>query len=380
MKIYLVGGAVRDELLGLPVKENDWVVVGSTVEDMIARGYKQVGKDFPVFLHPQTNEEYALARVERKIKPGYQGFSFNSSNSVTLEEDLSRRDLTINAMAKTEDGDIIDPYHGQDDLHHRLLKHVSPAFAEDPVRILRIGRFAARYHKLGFHVAPETNFLMEQMVDAGEVDALVPERVWKELERALGEQSPEQFFYVLNDCHALAKLFPHLTPTGDGIKALRMAAKVSQDPMIRFAALLHAYPETTEDPTQQLPDDERKKTINQLCRHYRVPNHFRELATLTALHAKTAFNAQNLTPHELLQLLSTLDIFRREERFHDFVIACHAIAKATGTDWDGNWLTAAMNEVKKVDVQALVEKSLNGNELAAELKESRLQQLQSWLK
>src|SRR3990167_2277218 len=231
MKIYLVGGAVRDKLLGWPVKERDWVVVGATVNDMLGLGYRQVVKEFPVFLHPKTNEEYALARMERKTEPGYKGFAFDSSPTVTLEEDLLRRDLTINAMAiAVEDVDkkkpaIIDPYHGQDDLNKKLLRHVSPAFAEDPVRILRVGRFLARYASLGFKVAPETTELMCKMTAAGEVDALVAERVWKELERALGEKNPEKFFDVLASCHAMSILFPHLHVDGAGMAALKEAVK-----------------------------------------------------------------------------------------------------------------------------------------------------------
>ncbi len=208
MKTYLVGGAVRDELLGLPVRERDWVVVGATAAQMLDLGYRQVGRDFPVFLHPETHEEHALARTERKTAPGYRGFVVHAEPDVTLEEDLLRRDLTINAMARDEAGGLIDPFNGRADLEARLLRHVSPAFAEDPVRILRVARFAARFAHLGFRVADETRALMRRMVAAGEVDALVPERVWQEMERALGEGSPATFFEVLRDCGALAVLFP----------------------------------------------------------------------------------------------------------------------------------------------------------------------------
>lgn len=216
MKIYLVGGAVRDELLGIPYHEKDWVVVGATAEEMLAKGYRQVGKDFPVFLHPKTNEEYALARTERKVSKGYTGFTFNAAPEVTLEEDLQRRDLTINAIAKAEDGTIIDPFHGREDLQNKILRHVSPAFSEDPVRILRIARFAARYGD--FTIAPETLALMKQMVVSGEVDALVPERVWKEWQRALSEKHPEKFFEVLAACGAMAILFPEISPENAGRK------------------------------------------------------------------------------------------------------------------------------------------------------------------
>ncbi|MBL8250581.1 MAG: multifunctional CCA tRNA nucleotidyl transferase/2'3'-cyclic phosphodiesterase/2'nucleotidase/phosphatase, partial [Candidatus Competibacter sp.] len=210
MTIYLVGGAVRDELLGLPVKERDWVVVGATPEELLARGFQPVGKDFPVFLHPRTREEYALARTERKTAPGYYGFDIRAGSEVTLEDDLLRRDLTINAMARDGQGRLIDPYHGRRDLEARRLRHVSPAFAEDPVRILRLARFSARYAALGFQVAPETLALMRQMVASGEVDALVPERVWAETVRALGEIRPERFFETLRACGALARIFPEI--------------------------------------------------------------------------------------------------------------------------------------------------------------------------
>lgn len=205
MKIYLVGGAVRDQVLGLPVKEKDWVVVGATVDDMLRAGYRQVGKDFPVFLHPKTGEEYALARTERKVGRGYTGFAFDAAPTVSLEEDLKRRDLTINAMAQTSTGEIIDPYHGQEDLEKKILRHVSPAFAEDPVRILRVARFNARF---GFDVAPDTLQLMRKMVAQGEVDALVAERVWKELERALLEQHPENFFYCISCLQRIRHTLP----------------------------------------------------------------------------------------------------------------------------------------------------------------------------
>ena len=210
METYLVGGCVRDDLLGRPSKDRDWVVVGSNPDEMLAAGYKSVGKDFPVFLHPKSKEEYALARTERKTAPGYAGFSFHADADVTLEQDLSRRDLTINALARDEQGNIIDPYRGQQDIKDKILRHVSPAFAEDPVRILRIARFAARFAELGFTIADETMSLMQNMVKSGEVDALVSERVWQETERALGENTPARYFQVLRDCGALVRIFPEV--------------------------------------------------------------------------------------------------------------------------------------------------------------------------
>lgn len=375
MKIYLVGGAVRDKLLGLPVNERDWVVVGASVEDMLKLGYKQVGKEFPVFLHPKTGEEYALARMERKVKPGYKGFTFDTSPDVTLEEDLIRRDLTINAMAETPDGKIEDPYHGKQDLEQKILRHVSPAFAEDPVRILRVGRFLARYAHMGFHVAPETIELMRNMVAAGEVDALVAERVWKELERALGEKNPEKFFEVLKQCGALPKLFPHLEKDSKGICALKSACKITPNSAVRFAALFHS---TT------------KQNIAEISKRYRVPNAYHELAKLTALHYEKALSAQTLSADELLSLFSALDIYRRKERFHDFLFACAAIGIATESEQDDeylktrmgylmNWLHNCAHAAKSADVQALIAQGLEGAALAEKLKEKRLEKITEFL-
>lgn len=366
MKIYLVGGAVRDKLLGIPHQEKDWVVVGATVEDMLNQGYRQVGKEFPVFLHPKTNEEYALARMERKVKPGYKGFTFDTSPNVTLEDDLIRRDLTINAMAETPDGQLIDPYHGKEDLKARILRHVSPAFAEDPVRILRVARFIARYAHLGFKIAPETIQLMQKMVLAGEVDALVPERVWKELERAFAEKNPEQFFASLDACKALAVLFPQLNMAGDGIKALNQATQLTDSPLIRFSALFHDLP----DPKMDLSD---------LHRRYRIPNAYRELANLTAMHYQTAMQTRNLSADELLDLLQKLDIFRRKERFEDFLMACQAIAKARQLPFDASRLKALAMAANDINIQALLSQGYEGQAFAEKLKEERKQKIADWL-
>lgn len=366
MKIYLVGGAVRDKLLGLPVKEKDWVVVGATVKDMLAKGFRQVGKEFPVFLHPETNEEYALARMERKTDPGYKGFVFDTSPHVTLEEDLIRRDLTVNAMAETPEGELIDPYHGKQDLENKILRHVSPAFAEDPVRILRIGRFLARYASLGFHVAPETITLMQNMVAAGEVNALVAERVWKELERALGENNPEKFFAVLDMAGALPILFPSLEMKSPGMQALLAAATLTPKATVRFAALLHALPQG-------------KKAIADICNRYRAPNAYRELASLAAQHHEQALIASNLSSADLLQLFSTLDIFRREERFNDFLLAVQAIAQSKNMTFDAEWLKEAAKVAKSVNVQTLIAQGLEGAALANKLKEEREAKLYAWM-
>jgi len=359
MKIYLVGGAIRDQLLGLPVKERDWVIVGATPRELTKLGFRQVGKEFPVFLHPETNEEYALARMERKTGPGYKGFAFDASPSVTLEEDLQRRDLTINAMAEMTDGVLIDPYQGKKDLQQRWLRHVSPAFAEDPVRILRVARFAARYANLGFRVAPETNALMRAMTTAGEVNALVAERVWKELERALAEKNPEEFFHVLAECDALPILFPHLTMDNLGIMALPHAVTLSSDPAIRFAVVFHAQPEA-------------KATISQLCDRYRAPVQFRELALLTALQHRPALEYKSLTVEGLLKLFINTDAFRREERFQKFLTACQAIAQTEKRSFDTANLLRAHVAAQSVAKQPILDQGVTGKAFADELNRQRL--------
>lgn len=344
MQIYLVGGAVRDKLLGLKPHDRDWVVVGATPEQMVELGYRPVGKDFPVFLHPQTNEEYALARTERKTAPGYHGFAFHAAPDVTLEEDLKRRDLTINAMAEDADGNIIDPFNGQDDLAEGRLRHVSSAFSEDPVRVLRIARYAARYAKWGFRVAHGTHALMKKMVAAGEVDALVAERVWQETERALGEESPSRFFEVLRNCGALARIFPELErlfgvpqpkhhhPEEDTglhtMMVLEQAATLSPDTRVRFAALVHDLGKGTT-PEQEWPrhiahEHRGVELVEQLCDRLRVPRDYRELALIVTQHHGVYHRAEELRPSTLLELLEKTDAFRRPERLEQFLLACEA--------------------------------------------------------
>lgn len=364
MKIYLVGGAVRDKLLGLRIKERDWVVVGATADDMLKLGYRQVGKEFPVFLHPKTSEKYALARMERKVQPGYKGFDFDVSPEVKLESDLIRRDLTINAMAEDQDAKLIDPYGGKKDLQQKVLRHVSPAFAEDPVRILRVGRFLARYAYLGFHVAPETYELMRTMVTAGEVDALVAERVWKEMDRALGEKNPEKFFEVLAECGALDRLLPGLDIQGEGIKALKAAATITSDPVVRFAALMSRY---NHDP-------------DKLCSRYRVPNEYKELTKLTIKHYHQAHEAERLTANELLSLLSSLDVFRRENRFKKFLLVGEALARIQSIHFNPDWLLACAHAAKSFNVQELTAKGLKGEELVGKIKEGRLERILKWMR
>ena len=346
MNIYIVGGAVRDELLGLPVQDRDYVVVGATPQQMAAQGFRPVGKDFPVFLHPATHEEYALARTERKTAPGYAGFVFHTDADVTLEQDLIRRDLTINAIAKAEDGTLIDPFGGRRDLQARLLRHVSPAFAEDPVRILRIARFAARF--ADFTVAPETNALMRQMVAAGEVDALVPERVWQELARGLMEARPSRMFEVLRACGALARILPELDAlwgvpqppqhhpeidTGVHVMmVIDVAASRHYALPIRFAALTHdlgkgATP-PAEWPRHHGHEGRGAALVRAVCQRLKIPNECQDLALMTAREHGNVARAFELRAATVVSLLERCDAFRKPQRFVDLL-------RATECDYRG---------------------------------------------
>lgn len=393
MKVYQVGGSVRDRLLGLPVQDRDWVVVGSTPEAMKALGYRQVGRDFPVFLHPETGEEYALARTERKTAPGYHGFSVHADPGVTLEEDLRRRDVTVNAMALDAEGALVDPFGGQEDLRRRQLRHVSPAFVEDPVRILRVARFAAR---LGFSVAADTLTLMRTMVESGEVDALVPERVWSELERALGEPDPGRFFVVLRECEALARLFPEIdalfgvpqradfhpeVDTGAHILlVLAQAARLSTEPVVRFAALVHDLGKGTTPP-EEWPrhvghEDRGAALVEGLCDRYRAPREFRELGVLAARLHGLCHRALELKPSTVLRLLESADAFRRPERFERLLLACEADFRGR-QGWEdrpypqAEALRAARSAAAAVEARALVEQGLAGPALAGVLRDLR---------
>jgi tRNA nucleotidyltransferase (CCA-adding enzyme) len=344
MDVYLVGGAVRDELLGLPVKERDWVVVGARPQDLLALGYKPVGKAFPVFLHPETHEEYALARTERKTGPGYHGFEFHAAPDVTLREDLRRRDLTINALARDREGRIIDYYGGLEDLRRRVLRHVSDAFAEDPVRVLRVARFLARYRPLGFRVAPETRALMRRMVEAGEVDALVPERVWQELVRALAEPAPAAFVEALLDCGALARIFPEIdrlfgVPQRPGwhpevdsgvhtLRVLEAAARLSDSRAVRFAALVHDLGKGVT-PRDQWPSHRKHEArgvplVETLCERLRAPRRFRELGVLASrwhLHVHRVFELRAGT---VMKVLERCNALRDPQRFERLLAVCEA--------------------------------------------------------
>jgi tRNA nucleotidyltransferase (CCA-adding enzyme) len=345
MKTWMVGGAVRDALLGLPVNDHDWVVTGATPEDMVAAGYLPVGKDFPVFLHPATKEEYALARTERKTAPGYKGFTFHTDAGVTLEDDLQRRDLTINAIAKAEDGSLVDPHGGQRDLRDKLLRHVSPAFAEDPVRILRLARFAARFSD--FRVADETMALMRTMVEAGEVDALVAERVWQELSRGLMEARPSRMFEVLRNCGALARLLPEVdrlwgvpqppahhpeVDTGVHLMLVLDTAAAMQAPLsVRFACLGHDLGKGTT-PADELPrhvahEARSVKLVEAMCERLRVPTECRELAVVVAREHGNVHRSGELNAAAVMRLLERCDAWRRPQRFSEMLLACECDAR-----------------------------------------------------
>ncbi len=397
MEIYLVGGAVRDELLGRPVEERDWVVVGATPNDLLARGFRPVGKDFPVFLHPETHEEYALARTERKTAPGYHGFSFHAAPDVTLEDDLMRRDLTINAMARDARGQLIDPCHGIRDLEARWLRHVSPAFAEDPVRIPRLARFSARYAPLGFRVAPETLELMRTMVTSGEVDHLTPERVWAETVRALGEPCPGRFIELLRECGALTRIFPELDrlfgvpqppshhpeiDTGvHTLMALAQAARLGADTVTRFAALVHDLGKGATSPAEwprHLGHEQRGvDLVRVLCQRLRIPNMYRDLGILTARFHTHGHRALELRPKTLLNTLQGLDALRKPQRFEQFLIACEADARGRlgleNRDYPQVDLLRRIHQAAaSVRARPLLEQGLSGLALAEALQRDRL--------
>ena len=397
MKTYLVGGAVRDRLLGLAVKERDWVVVGATTAELGALGYRSVGKDFPVFLHPDTKEEHALARTERKTAKGYHGFEFHAEPGVTLEDDLKRRDLTINAIAEDTDGKLVDPYGGAKDLETRVLRHVSPAFSEDPVRVLRAARFAARFAPLGFKVAPETLKLMRDMVESGEVDALVPERVWLETLKALNCERPSVYFEVLRDCGALTKVFPELArlwgvpqpakwhpeiDTGVHVMmVLDQAARLSKEPAVRYAALTHDLGKGTT-PADILPhhyghEERSVKLVEALCERLRTPKEFRELAVIVAKQHGLVHKAEEIRSDTLLKLLESVDAFRRPERFELFLLSCEADHRGrTGLEDtpfpQADYIRRAFDAARKVTTESLDTANLKGAEIGEQLKKRRL--------
>jgi tRNA nucleotidyltransferase (CCA-adding enzyme) len=397
MEVYLVGGAVRDKLLGLPVHERDWVVVGARPEDLEKLGYMSVGKEFPVFLHPDSKEEHALARLERKVAPGYRGFTTQFSPDVTLEDDLRRRDLTINAIAEKPSGELVDPYGGQQDLQARVLRHVSEAFVEDPVRILRLARFAARFADLGFTVAQETMVLMKQMVASGEVDALVPERVWQETERALGESRPDVFFQTLRDCGALAVIchevdalfgvpqpanwHPEVDTGIHVMLALRYSAKIGAPTSVRFGVLTHDLGKalTPQDilPSHRGHEEAGVPLVEALSERLRVPNNFRELGVLAARHHQVVHRAPELNPGTMLKLFEATDAFRRPERFNEMLLVCESDARGrTGLENrlypQVAYLQRARDAAAAVQLSAEDRAGLKGPEIGEKIRTLRL--------
>ncbi len=398
MKTYLVGGAVRDRLLGIAVKDRDYVVVGAQPEDLLRAGYKPVGKDFPVFLHPQTGEEYALARTERKTGRGYHAFAFDTDASVTLEDDLRRRDLTINAIAEDENGALIDPFGGARDLDSKLLRHVSPAFAEDPVRVLRVARFAARFAARGFRIADETLALMRQMVSSGEVDHLVPERVWAETQKALAESTPSAFLRALRDCHALARLFPEIDalygvpqraefhPEIDsGVHTelvVDMAARLAPgDALIGWCALVHDLGKALT-PKDQLPRHHGHEhsgiaPLVALCTRLKVPSEYAALAQLVCKLHLLAHTALELRPATVLGIFDQLDAFRRPDRIEPFLLACEAdkrgrLGLEESAYPQAEFLRAAFAAAAEVGAQPFVDRGLQGPAVGEAIRAARV--------
>lgn len=392
MKIYRVGGAVRDKLLNYFSDENDWLVVGATPEKMVELGYLPVGNDFPVFIKPDTGEEYALARTERKSGHGYGGFTFHAAADVSLEEDLVRRDLTINAMAEDDDGQLYDPYKGQADLDKKILRHVSEAFTEDPLRVLRVARFAARYHHLGFTIAPETMELMTAIASSGELDYLVAERVWKETERALGERSPDIYIEVLRQCGALDVLFPEVSrlfgvpqradyhpeiDTGiHTLMALQQSVRLSHSSKIRFAVLVHDLGKGIT-PDHVLPSHRGHEArgvplVNDLCDRFKVPNDVRQLALVVTEYHLMCHKAQELKPETIVNLLKGVGALKSRDRLEDFILCCEADARGrTGFEDraypSSDYLRAAVDGISNISVADLVEAGIDGAEIGRQL-------------
>lgn len=403
MKTYLVGGAVRDGLLNLPLKDKDWVVVGASPQQMLDRGYQQVGRDFPVFLHPESHEEYALARTERKSGQGYTGFVCYSAPDVTLEQDLARRDLTINAIAQDTDGNYYDPYGGRADLQQRLLRHVSDAFNEDPLRVLRVARFAARFAHLDFHIADDTLALMQAMTQSGELHHLTPERVWKETELALQTRSPQVFFQVLRDCGALAVLFPELDnlygvpapakwhpeiDTGvHALMALAMAARLSPELDIRFATLFHdagkALTPPEKWPSHHGHGPAGVPLVAALCERLRVPNALRDLALLVTEFHDLVHTIQCQPPAQLVALFDRVDAWRKPHRVQQIALTSEADARGrTGFEShpypQGDYLREAWQVVQSVSAKEVVEAGFKGVAVRDELTRRRIAALDAW--
>ena len=403
MKVYLVGGAVRDQLLGLPVKDRDWIVVGVVPATLLSLGYQQVGKDFPVFLNPKTKEEYALARTERKSSAGYTGFICDFSPTITLEQDLIRRDLTINAMAQSEDGEIIDPYGGKQDLENRILRHISPAFSEDPLRVLRVARFAARYHSLGFKIASETLSLMAELAQSEELQHLTAERVWLETEKALNEKNPEIYFETLHKTGALKVLFPEIDalygvpnpvkhhPEVDSfihtMLVLKQAVNLTENnpilnkSAVRFAAICHDLGKALT-PQNILPhhyghEQAGIKPTRSLCKRLKVPSYFQELAELTCEFHTHIHKAFELRAETVITLFNRFDVWRKPQRFQEFLRVCLADTRGrTGFENKDypqiNYLNQLLQATNEVDVQQVITDGFEKQEIRNELTKRRI--------
>ena len=404
LQTYLVGGAVRDTLLGLPTTDQDWVVVGTTPTIMLNLGYEQVGSDFPVFLHPRTKQEYALARTERKSGHGYTGFTCNAAPDVTLEQDLLRRDLTINAIAQDQHGQLIDPYHGQHDLEHKILRHVSPAFSEDPLRVLRVARFAARFSHLGFTIAAETMALMQEIVISGELENLTPERVWKEWHKSLSSHNPHVFLRVLRQCGALAVIMPEMDalfgvpqpakwhPEIDcGIHTLlvaKQAALLSDNTIIRFAAQVHDLGKALS-PKDDLPHHKTHcrdgiKPIKKLCQRIKVPNDYRDLALLVCAQHTKIHHAQEMRANTFITIFDQIDAWRKPERITQLAICCRADARGRQGLEDTEYpqadiLIATFAIAQRVAVQPIIAAGFTGVEIKHQLAQARTQAVDEYL-
>ncbi len=402
MQVYRVGGAIRDQLLGLPVKDNDWVVTGSSPEAMVEAGYRPIGKDFPVFLHPQSKEEYALARTERKVARGYAGFTFNTDPTISIEQDLARRDLTINAIAEDEQGNYIDPFNGIQDIQNRVLRHVSDAFVEDPVRVLRVARFAARFAHLGFTIAPQTRNLINDIGESGELDALVAERVWSELDKALAEPDPQVFFTSLRDCGVLKKLFPDIdrlfgipqtakyhpeVDTGVHLMlCLKKSAELEYDNEIRFAVLTHDLGKGTT-PSDILPghrghEQRGVKLTRKFCARWKVPKSYTELALMTCEFHTHIHRLYEMKASTILKFFKQTDVFRRPERFKKMTRACIADARGrTGFENDpypqADYAVRLVDKLVALDLSEILESGKQDKELGKAIDEYRLDYLKS---
>ncbi|MBB1318643.1 multifunctional CCA addition/repair protein [Shewanella sp. SR43-4] len=405
MKIYLVGGAVRDTLLKQTVVDKDYVVVGSSIDEMLAQGYQQVGKDFPVFLHPKTQQEYALARTERKTGKGYQGFSCDANKDVTLADDLLRRDLTINAIAQDSEGKLYDPYHGIDDIHAKVLRHVSDAFIEDPLRVLRVARFAARFHHLGFTIAAETLQLMTDIANSGELEHLTPERVWQECDKALSSQSPQIFFAVLKQCQALTVLFPEIDAlfgvpqpvkwhpeidTGvHTLMVLEQTSLLSSNKAVRFAALVHDVGKGLT-PKQEWPKhhghgQKGLSIIKALCQRIRVPNEYRDLALLVSDQHQNIHNAFELRAETIVKLFDKGDFWRKPQRLTELLLCCHGdIRGRTGFEQasypQAEFLQHCYELASNVDVQSIISAGYQGSQIKSQLQLTRSETVNSYIK